>query len=79
LIVYRMKPKDGVVAWTWFTLYGITRSVAELWRQADFTALGLTGGQLYALPMIVVGIVGVAYCVTRPGARTEARTTSARQ
>ena len=30
-------PTDGVVAWTWFTLYGITRSVAELWRQADFT------------------------------------------
>ncbi len=73
LIVYRLKPKDGVVAWTWFALYGITRTTAELWRQADFTAMGLTGGQLYALPMIVVGGAGIAYCAMRRGPRTEAR------
>ncbi len=71
LIVYRLKPKDGVVGWTWFALYGITRSLAELWRQADFTWMGLTGGQLYALPMIVVGVAGIVYCATRPGRRTE--------
>ncbi len=71
LILYRLKPKDGVVGWTWFTIYGITRSVAELWRQADFTWMGITGGQLYALPMIVIGAIGVVYCATRPGARTE--------
>ncbi len=73
LIVYRLKPKDGVVGWTWFALYGITRSIAELWRQADFTLGGITGGQLYALPMIAIGIAGVAYCAMRPGPRTEAR------
>jgi phosphatidylglycerol:prolipoprotein diacylglycerol transferase len=72
LIVYRFKPKDGVVGWTWFALYGITRTVAELWRQADFTWLGLTGGQLYALPMVLIGIAGIVYCATRPGPRTEA-------
>jgi phosphatidylglycerol---prolipoprotein diacylglyceryl transferase len=71
LLVYRAKPKDGVVAWTWFTAYGITRSVAELWRQADFTFLGITGGQLYALPMILIGVIGIVYCATRPGPRTE--------
>ncbi len=71
LILYRLKPKDGVVAWTWFTIYGITRSVAELWRHADFTWMGITGGQLYALPMIVVGAIGIVYCATRPGPRTE--------
>ena len=49
LIVYRLKPKDGVVAWTWFTCYGITRTIAEMWRQTDFSWMGLTGGQLYAL------------------------------
>ena len=76
LIVYRMKPKDGVVAWTWFTLYGITRSLAELWRQADFTAFGLTGGQLYALPMIIIGVIGIVYCARRPGPRTDARPAS---
>ena len=77
LILYRLKPKDGVVAWTWFTLYGITRSIAELWRQADFTWLGITGGQLYALPMILIGVIGIIYCATRPGPRTQARAASA--
>jgi phosphatidylglycerol---prolipoprotein diacylglyceryl transferase len=71
LIVYRLRPKDGVVGWTWFTLYGVTRSVAEIWRQPDFTWMGLTGGQLYALPMIAIGLAGLIYCATRPGARTE--------
>ncbi len=71
LILYRMKPKDGVVAWTWFTCYGITRSIAEIWRQPDFVWMGITGGQLYALPMIAIGIIGIAYCATRPGPRTE--------
>jgi phosphatidylglycerol:prolipoprotein diacylglycerol transferase len=78
LLIYRLKPKDGVVAWTWFTLYGITRTIAEMWRQTDFSAMGLTGGQLYALPMIVVGVVGVVFCATRPGPRTEARSVAAR-
>jgi prolipoprotein diacylglyceryltransferase len=73
LLVYRAKPKDGVVAWTWFTIYGITRSIAEVYRQADFTWHGITGGQLYALPMIVIGIAGIAYCATRPEPRTEVR------
>lgn len=72
LILYRFKPKDGVVGWTWFTIYGITRSIAEIWRHADFMWIGLTGGQLYALPMIVIGIVGIVYCATRPGPRTGA-------
>jgi hypothetical protein len=40
--------------------------------------MGLTGGQLYALPMIVVGVVGVVFCATRPGPRTEARSVAAR-
>ena len=71
LILYRMKPNDGVVAWTWFTCYGITRSIAEIWRQPDFVWMGITGGQLYALPMIAIGIIGIAYCATRPGPRTE--------
>jgi phosphatidylglycerol:prolipoprotein diacylglycerol transferase len=71
LILYRSKPKDGVVGWTWFTLYGITRSIAEIWRHPDFTWMGITGGQLYALPMIVIGLVGLTYCATRPGPRTE--------
>jgi phosphatidylglycerol:prolipoprotein diacylglycerol transferase len=58
--VYRKRPPDGVVAWTWFTCYGITRSLAEMWRQTDLAVGPLTGGQLLALPMIAVGLAAVA-------------------
>ena len=65
LFVYRKHPPDGVVGWTWFTLYGVTRSVAEIWREPGFTVMGLSGGQLAALPMIVIGIAAVAYSYRR--------------
>ena len=45
----------GVVAWSWFMLYGITRSIAEIWREPGFTVIGLSGGQLVALPMVFIG------------------------
>jgi phosphatidylglycerol:prolipoprotein diacylglycerol transferase len=61
LLIYRRRPPDGVVAWTWFTFYGVTRSVAEIWRQTDISAGPFTGGQLLALPMIAIGI----FCITR--------------
>jgi phosphatidylglycerol:prolipoprotein diacylglycerol transferase len=64
LWVYSRKPKDGVVGWTWFAIYGVTRSIAEIFRQTDFSFLGITGGQLYALPMIVIGVIGIWYCAT---------------
>ena len=72
LLVYRRRPPDGVVAWTWFTLYGITRSIAEIWREPGFTVAGLSGGQLVALPQILIGIVLIVYSVRR-GTRTDAR------
>ena len=55
-LVYRRRPPDGVVAWTWFTCYGVTRSLAEIWRQTDLAVGPFTGGQLLALPMIAIGI-----------------------
>jgi phosphatidylglycerol:prolipoprotein diacylglycerol transferase len=69
LLVYRRKPPDGVVAWTWFTLYGCTRSIAEVWRQTDLAVGPLTGGQLLALPMIAIGIALVVNAF-RAGKRT---------
>lgn len=63
--VYRRRPPDGVVAWTWFTCYGITRSIAEMWRQTDLAVGPFTGGQLLALPMIVVGAALVVMAVRR--------------
>jgi phosphatidylglycerol:prolipoprotein diacylglycerol transferase len=71
LLVYRRRPPDGVVAWTWFTLYGVTRSLAEIWRQTDLAVGPFTGGQLLALPMIVIGLVLVVMAVRR-GRRTDA-------
>lgn len=65
LFIYKRKPADGVVGWTWFTIYGITRSIAEIWRHADFTFFGITGGQLYALPMVPIGIFGIWWCLRR--------------
>jgi phosphatidylglycerol---prolipoprotein diacylglyceryl transferase len=65
LLVYRRKPPDGVVAWTWFALYGVTRSLAEIWRQTDLAVGPLTGGQLLALPMIAIGIVLVVLAFRR--------------
>ena len=55
LLLVARRPADGVTAWTWFTYYGITRTIAELWREPGFTVLGLSGGQLVALPMVFIG------------------------
>ena len=70
LVLYRRRPPDGVVAWTWFTLYGVTRSLAEIWRQTDLAVGPFTGGQLFSLAMIAIGIVMMVRCV-RAGRRTE--------
>lgn len=80
LLLYRMKPRDGVVFWTWFTLYGITRSIAEIWRSPGILVFGvITGGQLLALPMILIGAVGIWYSATRGRAQNENHGGSARQ
>jgi phosphatidylglycerol---prolipoprotein diacylglyceryl transferase len=65
LLVYRMHPPPGVVAWTWFTIYGVTRSIAEIWREPGFTVLGLDGGQFVAIVQIFVGIAMIAYSYRR--------------
>jgi phosphatidylglycerol:prolipoprotein diacylglycerol transferase len=70
LVLYRRRLPDGVVAWTWFTLYGVTRSVAEIWRQTDLAVGPFTGGQLLALPMIAIGIV-LVLLAARAGTHTD--------
>jgi phosphatidylglycerol:prolipoprotein diacylglycerol transferase len=68
----RRRVPDGVVAWTWFTYYGVTRTLAEIWREPGFTVAGLSGGQLVAIPMIVVGGI-LLYLALRRGVRTDER------
>ena len=63
LIVYRKRPPDGVVGWTWFTCYGITRTIAEIWREPDMTLGPLTAGQLISIPMVVLGIYMIVRCL----------------
>lgn len=69
-VLYRRRPPDGVVAWVWFALYGVTRSLAEIWRQTDLAVGPFTGGQLLALPMIAIGI-GLAATFARRNRRTD--------
>lgn len=72
LLIYRSRPPDGVTAWSWFTLYGVTRFVAELWREPGFTVIGLDGGQFAALIQFFVGIAMIVYSYRR-GKRTDVR------
>ena len=72
MLVYRSRPPDGVVFWTWFTIYGVTRSIAEIWREPGFTVLGLDGGQFVAVVQLVIGVVMIVVSYRR-GTRTESR------
>lgn len=75
LLVYRMRPADGVVGWLWILLYGVTRSVAEIWRAPGILIFGvITGGQLLALPMIVIGAAGIWYAASRGSRAGKAQT-----
>ncbi|MBV8354716.1 MAG: prolipoprotein diacylglyceryl transferase [Candidatus Eremiobacteraeota bacterium] len=70
-IVYRRRPPDGVVAWTWFTCYGITRTLAEIWREPDLSLGPFTAAQLISIPMIVIGLC-LVYVAARGGVHTDA-------
>lgn len=69
-IVYRRRPPDGVVAWTWFTCYGITRTLGEIWREPDLAFGPITAAMLLSIPMIVLGVFMIVRC--QRGAHTEA-------
>jgi prolipoprotein diacylglyceryltransferase len=65
LFLYRRHPANGVVFWTWITLYGVTRSIAEIWREPGFTVLGLSGGQLVAIPQIFIGLGFLVWAIQK--------------
>jgi len=65
LFVYSRRPPDGVVFWTWFTIYGITRTIAEIWREPGFTVIGLDGGQFVAVLQLIIGVVMVVVSYRR--------------
>jgi phosphatidylglycerol:prolipoprotein diacylglycerol transferase len=57
LLVARRRPAAGVLGWTWFTCYGIARSIDEVWRTTDIRFGPLTGAQALSLPMILLGLI----------------------
>jgi phosphatidylglycerol:prolipoprotein diacylglycerol transferase len=72
LLLYRRRPYDGVVAWTWFTYYGVSRTIAELWREPGFVVFGLSNGQLLTIPQILIGVALLVWSIRR-AKRTDVR------
>ena len=63
LLIFRQKPKKGVLFFSYLILYGAFRTITELWRAPD-TQIGfiwqyLTMGQVFSFLMLVVGVIGL--------------------
>ena len=65
-LLHRRRPPAGVVFFTFFLLYGLFRFSVEFFRQPDaqlgFLWGGATMGQILSLPMIILGLGGLAWC-----------------
>jgi phosphatidylglycerol:prolipoprotein diacylglycerol transferase len=48
--------RPGIVAGTFLAVYGIARSVCELFREPDFLVGPLSAGILYSVPMVLAGL-----------------------
>jgi phosphatidylglycerol---prolipoprotein diacylglyceryl transferase len=62
--------RRGVITGAFMVGYGIARSIGELFREPDpqleRLAHGLTMGMALSLPMILIGVVLIAYALRRP-------------
>ncbi len=67
--LHRRRAAAGVPFFTFFLLYGSFRFFVEFFRQPDlhlgFLWGGATMGQLLSLPMILVGLGGLLFCLKR--------------
>ena len=58
--------KRGMAAGVFMILYGVMRNIGEQFREPDAgLILGLTRGEIYSIPMIIVGMGFVAYALNR--------------
>jgi phosphatidylglycerol---prolipoprotein diacylglyceryl transferase len=58
--------KRGMATGVFMILYGIVRNIGEQFREPDAgLILGLTRGEAYSIPMIIVGLGFVGYALTR--------------
>ena len=55
----RKQPPEGVIFWSFITLYGLFRFSVEFFREPDsqlgFLLAGMSMGQLLSFPMVIVG------------------------
>ena len=67
--LHRKQAQPGIPAFTFLLGYGLFRFLVEFVRQPDehlgFLWGGATMGQLLSLPMIMAGVVGLAYLLKR--------------
>ncbi|PIS32076.1 prolipoprotein diacylglyceryl transferase [Candidatus Peregrinibacteria bacterium CG08_land_8_20_14_0_20_41_10] len=72
LILFSLRNKKlpaGFLVWLFLTLYGLLRFTVEFLREPDvqlgFIFGPLTMGQLLSLPMFVIGVGGMLWCIKR--------------
>lgn len=66
--VWRKPRAPGVVCGTFFIVYGVLRITTEIWRlpDAQFAVgrpFGLSRGQWYSVPMVVIGLALITYAI----------------
>lgn len=70
LVIFSLKPKKGILLFSYLILYGLFRFTIEFWRQPDeqigflFNVLSL--GQLLSLGVSVVGVLGLIWILKKP-------------
>jgi phosphatidylglycerol---prolipoprotein diacylglyceryl transferase len=68
-MLYRKRPRDGVVFWAFIGLYGVSRFIIEFFREPDpqlgFVLFNFTMGQLLSSFMIAGSIIGMYHVIHR--------------
>lgn len=63
LLIFRCKPKRGVLTFSYLTFYGLFRTITEFWRAPDpqvgFIWGYFTLGQLLSFTMFITGAIGL--------------------
>jgi phosphatidylglycerol:prolipoprotein diacylglycerol transferase len=63
ILIYRTKPKKGVLLFSYLTLYGLFRFITGFYREPDvqigFILKYITMGQLLSIVMLLIGVIGL--------------------
>ena len=63
ILIFRTKPKKGILLFSYLGLYGLFRFITEFYREPDvqigFILNSLTLGQIFSLIMILAGAIGI--------------------